>query len=127
LRSYGAFGAVSGAIPTHVADGEARLRQTWRRRLLWARAESCKSNRVRAGALWRCGRVPPSSTRGPCQSTGRASAGRAMMQRPRQFENRLSPLFKYLFGLNREPKDYFGFVVENLKDLVTEQATEFTL
>jgi hypothetical protein len=50
-----------------------------------------------------------------------------MMQRPRQFENRLSPLFKYLFGLDREPKGHFGFAVENLKDLVAEQATEFTL
>jgi hypothetical protein len=50
-----------------------------------------------------------------------------MMQRPGQFENRLSPLFKYLFGLDREPKGHFGFAVENLKDLVAEQATEFTL
>jgi hypothetical protein len=49
-----------------------------------------------------------------------------MMQRPRQFENRLSPLFKYLFGLDREPKGYYGFAVENLKDVVAEQAAEFT-
>jgi hypothetical protein len=48
------------------------------------------------------------------------------MPRPRQFENRFFPLFKYLSGLDREPKGYFGFAVENLKDVVAEQASEFT-
>jgi hypothetical protein len=36
----------------------------------------------------------------------------------------LSPSFKYLFGLDSEPKGNFGFPVE---EMVAEQATEFTL
>jgi hypothetical protein len=36
------------------------------------------------------------------------------MERIRQFENGLSPSFKYLFGLDSEPKGYFGFAVHNL-------------
>jgi hypothetical protein len=49
------------------------------------------------------------------------------MERIDQFENGLSPLFKYLFGLDGEPKGYFGFAVENLQKLIAEQATELTL
>ena len=49
------------------------------------------------------------------------------MAQLRQFENGLSPSFRYLFGLDREPKGNFGFPVENRQEMVAEQATEFTL